>query len=319
MKQRYPEHKIAVVIPYYNAANEIVKVVNGLPDFVDSIVIVDDKSPETLPTDKLKALSVASKLVMLENEENLGVGGATKMGFVRAINDENDIVIKVDADDQMDTSYMPQLIDAIIQNKCEVAKGNRFTDFKALNKMPLVRKIGNLGLSFLTKMATGYWNNFDPTNGFFAVRTDLLKRVDLSKVANRYYFETSLIAEFYYQNARIKDVAMPAIYGDEKSNMTVWKMPFVFLPKLMKTFFKRIAKTYFLYDFNVSSLYILFGLPAFLFGVIYGGYKWWYFSSRDLFAPTGTIMVVTLSIILGFQLLLQATQFDIMRAPKAEQ
>ncbi|WP_452220394.1 glycosyltransferase family 2 protein [Lacinutrix salivirga] len=308
------DHKIAVVIPYYNAAKHIVDVVNKLPEIVSIIYVVDDCSPEPLPREDLLK---NSRVRLLKNDKNLGVGGATKTGFQRAITDNIDIVVKVDADDQMDTTYISQLIEPLISAKAEYAKGNRFRDFKALKKMPFVRKAGNLVLTFLTKVATGYWNNFDPTNGFFAVKVSTLKALDFSNIANRYYFETSLIAELYFQEARIKDIPMPAIYGDEKSSMSVWKMPFVFLPKLVKTFFKRIIKSYFLYDFNMSSIYLLLGVPLFMFGVIYGLYTWWYYSSLSIFAPTGTIMLITLTTILGFQLVLQAIHYDITKAPKS--
>ncbi|WGD34861.1 glycosyltransferase family 2 protein [Olleya sp. YS] len=308
------QNKIAVVIPYYNASKHIADVLHKLPEFIDVVYIVDDCGEEALPNSILETFE---KSVHLKNEKNLGVGGATKTGFKQAIQDQFDIVVKVDADDQMDTSYIKALINPLIEDKAEYAKGNRFRDFKALKNMPTVRKIGNLGLSFLTKAATGYWNNFDPTNGFFAVKTSTLKQLDFNNIANRYYFETSLIAELYFQDVRIKDVPMPAIYGDEKSNMSVWKMPFVFLPKLFKTFVKRIVKSYFVYDFNMSSIYLLFGLPLFLFGFIYGLYTWWYYSSKAIFAPTGTIMLVTLTIIIGFQLLLQAVHYDITKAPKS--
>src|SRR5690606_30243271 len=115
---------------------------------------------------------------------------------------------------------------------------------------------------------------------------------------------------------RIKDVPMPAIYGDEKSSMRVWAMPLVFSGRLMRVFFKRIFKEYFLYDFNIASLYLITGVPLFAFGVIFGIYEWIYYASHNVLAPTGTIMIVSLSIILGFQLLLQAIQYDIFHAPK---
>ena len=308
------KNKIAVVIPYYNASQQIVNVIRKLPEFIDNIYVVDDCGDEPLPNEEL---STFKKLIYLTNKENTGVGGATKAGFKAAIADKIDIVIKVDADDQMDTTYLEELINPIINNYAEYAKGNRFRDFKALKSMPLVRKMGNLGLSFLTKAATGYWNNFDPTNGFFSVKTETLKKLDFDNIADRYYFETSLIAELYFQDARIKDIAMPAIYGTEKSSMSVWKMPFVFLPKLFKTFVKRITKSYFIYDFNMSSIYILFGVPLFLFGLFYGLYNWWFYTSQSILAPTGTIMLVTLTIIIGFQLLLQAIHYDITKAPKS--
>jgi len=308
-------NNIAVVIPFYNASKHIVSVINKLPNTISKIYIVDDCSAEQIPKEELKAFK---SIVYLKNAKNLGVGGATKIGFLKAIEDNIDIVIKVDADDQMDTSYINKLLEPLINNNVQYSKGNRFKDFRALRNMPFLRKTGNLMLSFLTKAATGYWNNFDPTNGFFAVKTETLKALDFDNISNRYYFETSLISELYFQNAIIKDVPMPAIYGNEKSNMNVWKMPFVFVPKLLKTFLKRIVKSYFIYDFNISSIYLLLGVPLFVFGFIYGIYNWWFFASKNILAPTGTIMLVTLTIIIGFQLLLQAIHYDITKAPKAQ-
>lgn len=310
--------KIAVSIPYYNASRHISDVVSKLPDYIDAVIIVDDASREPIPEQAVRtALNPKTKVVFLKNETNLGVGGATKTGFSYAIANQFDIVVKIDSDDQMDTAYLPKLLSPLLKGKAEMAKGNRFRDFSALKKMPMTRRMGNLVLSFLTKIATGYWNNFDPNNGFLAIRTSTLKRIDFSKLSNRYFFETSMIAQLYFIKARIKDVPMPAIYGTEKSSMAVWRMPVVFSASLFKVFAKRIGKEYFLYDFNIGSLYILFGLPLFLFGVVYGIINWVYYSSSHILAPTGTIMLVTLSIILGFQLLLQAIQYDIINSPKA--
>jgi dolichol-phosphate mannosyltransferase len=311
--------RIAVAIPYYNAANQIEKVIAGLPDFIDAIIIINDNSYEPLPLEEIKRKwDTKAKLVFLENEMNLGVGGATKKGFQYAIDHDFDIVIKIDADNQMDTSYLEKMLKPIINGKVEMSKGNRFRDLKSIKNMPIVRRIGNLTLSFLTKAATGYWNNFDPTNGFVAVKVSVLKKIDLSNLSNRYFFETSLIAELYFTGAKIRDIAMPAIYGDEKSNMKIWKMPIIFLVNLINIFFKRIIKQYFLFDFNIGSLYILFGMPLFIFGVFFGLYEWWFYASRNIFAPTGTIMIVSLSVIIGFQLVLQAIQYDIFNAPKSK-
>lgn len=317
---KYKGMKVAVAIPYYRAAKQLPRVIAKLPAYVSAVIIVDDQSPEPLPKDAVEqVLPDGIACHFLAHPVNLGVGGATKTGFTKALELEMDVVIKVDADDQMDLNHIPALLDALAQNSgVQMAKGNRFRDFKALQAMPSTRKFGNLGLSFLIKVATGYWNNFDPTNGFLAIKTSALRQLDFEKLSDRYYFETSLLAELYFINARVRDVPMPAIYGDEKSNMNVWRMPFLFGRKLSVTFIKRIIKTYFLYDFNIGSIYILFGLPLFLFGVIYGVYEWISYASADVLAPTGTIMLITLSIILGFQLLLQAIQYDIIQAPKAD-
>lgn len=319
-KNKIDNNTIVVVIPYYNAAKHIVNVVAKLPAFISAVIIVDDCGSELLPESAIKKVIKAnSKLIILRNEHNLGVGGATKKGFQHAIDMNADIVIKVDADDQMDTSYLEQMITPLLSNKAEMTKGNRFRDMKALQKMPFPRRFGNLFLSFLTKMATGYWNNFDPTNGFIALKVSVLKNIDFDKLSNRYFFETSLISELYFVSARIKDIAMPAIYADEKSNMKLWTIPISFSARLLKVFVKRLIKQYLLYDFCLGSIYLIIGLPMFLFGVVFGIYEWVYYASQNIPAPTGTIMVVVLNIILGFQLLLQAIQYDVINAPKAKE
>lgn len=310
---------IAIVIPYYNASNQICDVICAIPEFIKHLIIIDDCSQELLPSDKiLLSLNSTTQLTIIKNTINLGVGGATKVGFQKSLQLKNTITIKVDADNQMDLSYLPNLIQPLIKNNIDFAKGNRFRDLKALKKMPFIRRLGNLILSFLIKVATGYWNVFDPTNGFFAIKNKLLNEINFDNLSNRYYFETSLLSELYFHHATIKDIAMPAIYADEKSNMVLWKMPFMFSKNLVVTFVKRILKKYFLFNFNIASLFILVGLPLFLFGIIFGIYEWIYFNTIASLAPTGTIMIVTLSIILGFQLLLQAIQYDIASSPKCK-
>ena len=312
--------KTAVVIPYYNASNHIANVVAKLPDSIFAVIIVDDVSKEVLPEKDIRdSINPKAELVILRNDLNLGVGGATKRGFQYAITMNVDVVVKVDADDQMDTSYIPQLLKPLLKNKAEMSKGNRFRDLEALKKMPFTRRFGNLFLSFLTKIATGYWNNFDPTNGFIAIKVSVLKKIDINKLSNRYFFETSLISELYFVKARIKDVAMPAIYGDEKSSMRLWTIPVSFSLRLFKLFIKRLVKQYLLYDFCLGSIYLIIGLPLFLFGVIFGVYEWIHYASMNVPAPTGTIMVVALTVILGFQLLLQGLQYDVIKAPKAKE
>lgn len=318
-KPNFKNELITIIIPYYNASNQILNVIKAIPTYINYLVIVNDCSKESLPIDEINAtLNNVTQLIILKNNVNLGVGGATKLGFQKSLDLKSRVTIKVDADNQMDLSYLPHLIKPLVKNKADFAKGNRFRDFKSLEKMPLTRRFGNLILSFLIKVATGYWNIFDPTNGFFAIKNSILTEIDLSKLSNRYYFETSLLAELYFQDAKIKDVSMPAIYADEKSNMVLWKMPFLFSRKLIVTFFNRIIKNYFLFNFNIASLFIITGLPLFLFGIIFGIKNWIYYTSINSFAPTGTIMIITLSIILGFQLLLQAIQYDISTNPNCK-
>lgn len=308
------KNKIGIVIPYYNASAQIENVVQKALQYSDHIVIVNDKSPDTLP-ESLDKLS--EKVTVIVLPKNLGVGGATKKGFsyLETVTSVT-VVVKLDADDQMDTNYIPKLVDPILNGTHDFAKGNRFRDFKALKTMPWTRRFGNLFLSFLSKVATGYWNCFDFNNGFFAISKESLQLMDKGPIANNYFFETSLIAELYYQRAKIKEVAMPAIYGNETSNMKVFHMPFLFSINLFKKFISRIWKAYFVYDFNIGTLYIIFGHLLFLAGVVYGGVNWYEYASKDVLTPFGTIMISALLIILGFQLILQAVQFDIINTPK---
>ncbi len=160
--------KIAVVIPYYNAANQIKNVLAKIPGYVTLVIVINDNSPHPLPNDLCEVLHEDVELFVLQNIRNLGVGGATKNGFQFALDFGADIVVKIDADGQMDLSYLPMLIKPIIENKCDMAKGNRFRDLKALKKLPIPLRVEHLISSFFTKIATGYWNNYDPTNGLIA-------------------------------------------------------------------------------------------------------------------------------------------------------
>lgn len=305
---------IGIVIPYYNAAKHIATVVSKAVAYSDHIVIVNDQSPDVFPPEILKTFPQV-RLVL--NEQNMGVGGATMRGIEELQNDSAvKVIVKLDADDQMDATFIPQLVTPVLEGKVQFVKGNRFRDFKALKQMPWMRRFGNLFLSFLSKVATGYWNCFDFNNGFFAISSAVSKNIIVSNISHNYFFETSLISELYFQQAKIKEIGMPAIYGDEESNMNLIKMPFLFSINLFKKFISRIWKSYFVYDFNIGTLYIVFGFPLFITGVVFGGYNWNKYASINELTPLGTIMISALLVILGFQLILQAVQFDIIKTPK---
>ena len=308
---------VGIVIPYYRAASHIETVIDKALQYSNQIVIVNDKSPEPLPNTLLGQLP---EVTVIDLPHNLGVGGATKAGFVFLEEKTNvKVIVKLDADNQMDTSYIPKLVAPILSGSHDFVKGNRFHDFRALKSMPWPRRFGNLFLSFLSKMATGYWNCFDFNNGFFAISRRSMVLLNKNQLANHYFFETSVIAELYYQKAVIKEISMPAIYGDERSNMNLFKMPVLFIGNLAKKFLTRIWKAYFVYDFNIGTVYIIFGYLLFLSGIVFGGINWYKHAINDVLTPLGTIMISALLIILGFQLILQSVQFDIINTPKEKQ
>ena len=307
---------ISVVLPCYNVANHIEEVIRTLPSDINFIITVNDCSKDDTEIILLQLAKENPKIIYIKHEINQGVGGALLTGYRKSLELKADITIKMDGDGQMDPSYIPALIKPLIDDKADFTKGNRFRDFRALQKMPLSRKIGNIGLSFMIKASSGFWNIFDPTNGFTAIKNEVLTEMNLDRIHKRYYFETSMLIELYYTNAVIVDVPMKAIYGNEVSNLSRTKTFFEFPPKLFVALLRRIILKYFIYDFNIASLYIITGWPIFLFGVINGYLSYEKYIHSHIAAPTGTIMIPTLSIMLGFQLILAAIGFDITNYPK---
>ena len=307
---------ITVVIPCYNVARHIETVISQLPVEVDWIVAVNDCSKDDTAKILSQLQETNKKLFVVNHETNQGVGGAMLTGFKKSLELNSDITIKMDGDNQMDSAYIPQLIKPLIENQADYTKGNRFRDFKALKKMPVIRRIGNLGLSFCIKAASGYWNIFDPNNGFVAITREMLKSINTDKIHKRYFFESSMLIELYHADAVIQEIPMKAKYGDEISSLSITRTLLGFPPKLLKAFIRRIILRYFLFDFNIASVYMLFGIPFFITGIIYGVVNFVKYASSHLPAPTGTVVIPTLLIILGFQLLLSAVSYDITNYPR---
>jgi glycosyltransferase involved in cell wall biosynthesis len=307
---------ISVVIPCYNVANHIEKVVCAIPGNISFIIAVNDCSTDETECILSRLQQQNKRLIYVKHEKNQGVGGAMLSGFQKALDLNSDITVKMDGDGQMDHSNIDRLIKPILDGAADFTKGNRFRDFKALKHMPAFRRFGNLGLSFLIKAASGYWNVFDPTNGFIAIHKDSLNAINFNKIHKRYFFESSLLIELYYANAVVVEIPMKAQYADEQSHLSISKTLFEFPPKLLYAFIRRIVLKYFLFDFNIASLYILFGLPVFLFGAVYGIVNYIKYASHYIPAPTGTVVIPTLLIILGFQLLLSAANYDVTNYPK---
>jgi hypothetical protein len=216
----------------------------------------------------------------------------------------------------MDPRFMNKLIEPLVKNEADYTKGNRFRDFKKLKLMPKIRIFGNSILSFLLKLTSGYWDIVDPTNGYTAIHRKVLEKLNIEKLSNRYFFESDMLIQLNIINAVVKDVNLPAKYADEKSSLNIRKVIIQFPPKLIAGLIKRITLKYFLYDFNMVSVYILLGLPMFLASVIYGLSEWLDSYIAGNIKSAGTIMLIALPIIVSFQMLLQAINIDINSVPK---
>jgi dolichol-phosphate mannosyltransferase len=305
---------IAVVVPAYRAAATIAGVIAQIPSFVRHIVVVNDASPDATG-DIVRGID-DPRVVLVEHEQNQGVGGAVLSGYERAVRLGADIIAKMDADGQMDPEHLVALITPIVVGEADYTKGNRFLHERELSSMPGRRRFGNAGLSFLTKLASGYWGIFDPTNGYTALHASLVALLDRSAIANRFFFESSLLLNLSVLRAVVRDVYIPARYPPGAvSHLSESRAALQFPWLLLRGFVRRIRLQYFVRDFTAVSLYLIFGVILALFGAIWGAWHWVISIQSGVAATTGTVMIAVLPIIVGFQLLLQALTLDIQGAP----
>ncbi len=303
-----------VVIPAYRAVATIVPVIEAIGPEVDLIVVVDDACPEGT------AVSVANhcsdpRVVALVHDSNQGVGGAFLTGMRYAIGRGADIIIKIDADGQMSPSQIPRLIHPIVSGHADYVKGDRFFFVTNAASMPPVRMVGNLALSFLAKLSSGYWTIMDPTNGFFAIHARVAELLDGDRIAKRFFFETDLLFHLGLIRAKVVEFPMRASYGNEVSNLRVSRELGPFLAGHVRNTFRRILYRYFFRDLSLASLQLVAGTALFGFGLVFGLYHWWS-APPDQLVPTGTIMIAALTFLIGFQLVLSFLNYDISSSPR---
>lgn len=311
-----PEVHVAAVVPAFNVAAELGDVLRQMPLVFRTIIVVDDASRDATAAVADRYAQLDPRILVVRHEENRGVGGAMVTGFGKAVEAGADIIVKIDGDGQMPLWLVPDLVQPLIDGVADYTKGNRFRDFQAVRAMPFVRRVGNVVLSFLSKAATGYWQCFDPTNGFVAIRADVLSQLPLKKIDPTYFFETSMLSHLYVLGAVVKEVPMPARYAGETSSLSIPRVISQFPGKLLGSLLRRLVLKNFVYDFNLESFHLLTGLPLLLTGLLYGGYHWWWYASRNLAAPAGTVVLSALMIMLGMQLLISAVNLDLQNVPR---
>ncbi len=300
---------MCVVIPAFRVKSQILKVINEIGPEVDSIVVVDDFCPEGTGKYVLENCK-DPRVQVVFNHSNLGVGGSVKKGYRIAIETDADVVVKVDGDGQMDTSKISEMVLPILNGKTDYTKGNRFFDVENVRQMPKIRVFGNLALSFLTKMSSGYWQIFDPNNGFTAINKNFLIKLQLEKIDDRYFFESDMLFRLNILGARVRDISLPAIYGEEISNLKLSRVLFEFPMKHFRNMFKRIIYTYYLRDFNLASIELPLGLFLTLFGLTLGVYNWFHGILTSIPTQMGTLVLVSMSVLAGLQLILAFLSYD---------
>jgi glycosyltransferase involved in cell wall biosynthesis len=303
------------VIPCYRVKRHILGVLAAMPRAVERIYVVDDACPDG-SGDLVASQCSDPRVKVLRHAQNQGVGGATLSGYRAALEDGATVIVRLDGDGQMDPALIPRLVRPILEGEADYAKGNRFFELEGLRAMPPLRLFGNSILSFASKLSTGYWNVFDPTNGFTAIHAAVLRQLPLDKLSPGWFFESDLLFRLGTLRAVVGDVPIPARYGDEQSSLVVRRVVGEFAWKHFANTAKRIFYNYYLRNFNIASIEIALGIPMIAFGAWIGVTRWFDGSLRNTPATSGTVMLAALPVLVGIQLVLAFLSYDLQNVPR---
>jgi glycosyltransferase involved in cell wall biosynthesis len=302
---------IAAVVPAYKEQDHIAGVIETMPDFVDHIIVADDASPDAT-ADRARA-AADHRTVVITLPENQGVGGAILTGHREALDRGADVCVVMAGDGQMDPDFLPALLDPIADGRAQFTKANRFYGRGSFSGMPRTRVVGNIALSFLTKAASGYWNLFDPQNGYTAIHRDALARIPWEHIARRYDFENDLLINLNILRVPAVDVPVPARYGTEVSGMSLATVgPRIGL-RLFRGFWTRIWWKYVLQSFSAVALLLFTGLALIAIGSVVG--IWILFNTLGPPAASpGTVLLCVAPLLSGLHMLLFAMMLDIQES-----
>ena len=305
---------IAAVIPCYRVKDKVLSVIADIGPEVSTVICVDDCCPENSGEHIRKNCS-DPRVTVLFNPENRGVGGALISGYRKALELGCDVIVKVDGDGQMDPSLIPVFVKPILEAEADYTKGNRFTKPEDFRSMPGIRLFGNAALSLLSKPSTGYWRILDPTNGFTAIHSCVLKMLPLDRIDNRYFFETDMLHHLRNVDACVMDIPMKAVYNDEKSNLKWNRVLLEFFIKHIRNTINRLYFQYLIKDFGIATIQLVLGLLLSVFGTTMGIISWHRSIATGITASSGSVMLASLPVILGIQMLLSFLNYDISSVP----
>ena len=311
-----PRYDIAVVVPCYRVGGRIAGVLERIGPEVGRIFCVDDASDD----DTARAIGDAQqrdpRIRLVRRDTNGGVGAATLDGYRAAIADGARVVVKIDGDGQMAPELAAQFAAPVLRGEADYVKGNRFFSVATVGAMPVTRIIGNAGLSFMTKLSTGYWDLFDPTNGYTAIHAEMAAALPLEQIHPRYFFESDLLFRLGTIRARVVEIPLISHYADEVSHLSELRSLVSFPLLHLRNLIKRIVYNYFLRNFSLASVNLIVGLLLVAFGLIFGTSQWVQAMLTGVPATAGTVMLVALPFLLGVQLLLGFLAHDIAATPR---
>lgn len=308
----YRKLETAVVIPCYNEEKMITQTIKKIPEYIDHIIAVNDASTDNTIGVLKKLKKQYSKLIIVDNKVNQGVGGALIAGYDYAIKNTKATAIGIVAgDDQFDSSYLKAMLDDFIDQSADYVKASRFFHREAFKTMPKYRQFGNIFISLLTKFSTGYYSITDITNGCGWLRREIIEKVDFSIVEKRYDYETSMLTALSIANAKVIDHAVPAHYGDEKSTIKLIPTAWRNLKAVWKGFWRRIYYKYVLYGFHPVALFLFTGMFFLIISLLLAIFLLYVKLFAHQSPTAGSVMLVVLPFILGIQLALTALTIDV--------
>lgn len=307
----YKEKTIGVVVPAYNEEKLIGRVIETMPDFVDYIVIVNDKSKDkTRENVENYVKKFPERVILINHEINQGVGGAIASGYEWARDHDIDVAVVMAGDAQMDPNDLPALLDPVVNGSVDYSKGNRLVTGEAFKRIPKVRYFGNSALSLLTKIASGYWHIADSQTGYTAINKKALKVIDWKNMWKRYGQPNDLLVTLNIENFRVADVPVEPVYGvGEQSGIKVRKVIFTLSFLLLRLFFKRMIQKYVIRDFHPLVFFYGFGflLSILSFPLTLRVFWYWCVDGR---IPQINFITLIFCLIMSVQFFLFAMWFD---------
>jgi glycosyltransferase involved in cell wall biosynthesis len=299
---------VAVVVPAYDEEQLVGTTIGGIPEFVDRIYVVDDASHDG--TAEAARAAGDGRVEVVRHDRNEGVGGAIVTGYKRGVADGLDVICVMAADNQMDPSDLGRIALPVARGEVDYAKANRLVSGEAWRVMPRMRYLGGAILSFLTKIASGYWHVADSQSGYTAASRDILAQLDLDRVYRRYGFPNDMLVHLNVWNARVRDIPARPVYGvGERSGIRIPRVVPRISWLLVKGFFWRMREKYVIRDFHPLVLFYALGFLMTLVGLGLG-------IAETVLRIMGnevsvaTVVLVALLLIFGSQFTLFAMWFD---------
>lgn len=307
----YKNKTICVIVPAYNEEKLISRVITTMPGFVDKIVIIDDKSKDrTVSVVESYMNNNNERIVLIKHEKNQGVGGAIATGYVWARDNDFDIAAVMAGDGQMDPDDLENIINPVVSGEVDFTKGNRLITGEAFKKIPKVRYFGNSILSFLTKIASGYWHVADSQSGYTAINKKALRLLDWKSMYKRYGQPNDLLVRLNIYNLRVRDIEVKPVYDiGEKSGIRIWKVLFTISWLLLKLFCWRLIAKYVIRDFHPLVFFYALGFVLLTVSFIFGVRLLYFFFFLDRVPSMNALMFIFTSVT-GLQSIFFAMWFD---------